>query len=115
MTDSDELQFVAPSYRQVLNSEGLTAFVNGSYSWGRPGTEALRVLDYKTRSTIVEAGVYQPIIRSRERNLTLTGLAFISDNYSFTNLDRDRAVPGRPAARRAAARRRRRRRQPQRH
>jgi hemolysin activation/secretion protein len=86
VTEIRELQFVGGNYRHVVNSEGLTAFVNGSYSWGRPGTQALRDLDYRTRSTIVEAGMYQPIIRARERNLTLTGFAFLSDNYSFINL-----------------------------
>ena len=86
VTEIRELQFVGGSYRHVVNSEGLTGFVNASYSWGRPGTAALRDLDYKTRSTVVEAGMYQPIIRARERNLTLTGFAFISENYSFTNL-----------------------------
>ena len=82
VTDINELQFVAPSYRQVLNSEGLTAFINASYSWGRPGTDILRLLDYRTESTIVEGGFYSPIIRQRERNLTLTALAFLSDTYS---------------------------------
>jgi hemolysin activation/secretion protein len=77
-----ELHFVAPSYRQVLNSEGLSAFVNASYAWGRPGTAALELLEYATRSTVVEAGMSFPVIRSRERNLTLTGLAYISDNHS---------------------------------
>ena len=32
-----ELQYLAGSYRQVLTAEGLTLFVNGSYSWGHPG------------------------------------------------------------------------------
>jgi hemolysin activation/secretion protein len=86
VTDFNELQLVAPAYRHVLNSEGLTAFVNGSYSWGRPGTRELRELDYRTRSTVVEAGLFQSIIRSRERNLTLSGLVYMSDNYSYTNL-----------------------------
>ena len=66
----------------MLNSEGLTAFVNASYGWGRPGTEMLERSNYKTRSTLVEAGLSFPVIRSRERNLTLTGLAFVSDNHS---------------------------------
>lgn len=86
VTDIRELQFVGPAYRHVLTSEGLTAFANASYSWGRPGTAALRELDYRTRSTVAEAGLYYPVIRARERNLTLTGLAFMSENYSFTNL-----------------------------
>ena len=70
-----------------------------SYSWGRPGTPQLRELDYKTRSTIVEAGVYYPVIRSRENNLTVTGLAFMSENYSFTNLTSTDPFRRRPAAR----------------
>ena len=87
VTQIEELQFAAASYRQVLTSEGLTAFANASYSWGRPGTPQLRELDYKTRSTVTEAGMYYPVIRSREANVTLTGLAFMSESYSFTNLD----------------------------
>jgi hemolysin activation/secretion protein len=74
-----ELQYVAANYRQVLTSEGLTAFANGSYSWGRPGTRELELLEYKTRSTYVEAGLYYPMVRSRERNLTLAALGFLSD------------------------------------
>ena len=33
----EELQFVAANYRQVLNSEGLTAFANASYGVGQAG------------------------------------------------------------------------------
>jgi hemolysin activation/secretion protein len=77
-----ELQYVAGYYRQVLSSEGLTAFVDGSYSWGTPGTLDLESLRLATNSGIGEAGLSYPVIRSRERNLTLTGLAFLSDNYS---------------------------------
>jgi len=86
-TQLEELQFAAASYRHVLTSEGLSAFANTSYSWGRPGTPQLRELDYKTRSTVAEAGVFYPFIRSREANVILTGFAFMSENYSFTNLD----------------------------
>lgn len=66
----------------MLNSEGLTAFVNASYAWGKPGTEILEILDFKTRSTLIEAGMWFPVIRSRESNLTVTGLAFVSDSHS---------------------------------
>ena len=76
-----QLQYIAGYYKQVLNSEGLTVFVDGSYSWGRPGTQALEILDYATRSTYGEAGAYYPVVRARERNLTITALAFMSDNY----------------------------------
>jgi hemolysin activation/secretion protein len=75
-----ELQFVQGVYRQVLTSEGLTAFVNASYGWGKPGIPAFALSDYATRSTYGEAGVSYPVYRSRERNLTLSGLVFLSDS-----------------------------------
>jgi hemolysin activation/secretion protein len=78
----EELQYLAASYRQVLNSEGLTAFVNASYGFGRPGTDVLRSLDYRTRSTIVEGGLSYPVIRTREKNLILTALAFMTNDES---------------------------------
>jgi hemolysin activation/secretion protein len=94
-----ELQYIYGNYKRVLNSEGLTAFVDGSYGWGKPGTETLELLDFATRSTLIEAGAFYPVIRSREKNLTLTGLAFMSDNYSDIlqqafNVDRLRGFRG---------------------
>jgi hemolysin activation/secretion protein len=79
-TQLEELEYLYAGYKQVLTSEGLTAFVNGSYSWGRPGTPELQLFNYKTRSTYAESGFYFPVVRSRERNLTVTGLGFLSDN-----------------------------------
>jgi hemolysin activation/secretion protein len=81
-----ELQYAAANYRQVLTAEGLFAFVNASYGFGHPGTDILQSLDFKTASTYVEAGLAYPVIRSREKNLTLSGLAFMSDNVSDTNV-----------------------------
>jgi hemolysin activation/secretion protein len=83
-TTTEELEYYAANWRQVLTSEGLVAFVNSSYSWGHPDVPVLKTLDFKTRSLYVEGGFAQNIIRSREKNLTLTGLAFASDNT--TNL-----------------------------
>jgi len=79
----EELQYYAINYRQVLTSEGLTGFINASHGFGRPGTDLLRSLEYKTRSTVVEAGLSYPVIRTRETNLTLTGLGFLTDDESF--------------------------------
>src|SRR5450830_1804310 len=92
-----QLQYLSGTYKQVLTSEGLTAFADGSYSWGRPGTAPLELLKYGTRSTLIEAGAFYPLVRARERNLTLTGLAFMSDNYSDIldapfNIDRMRGA-----------------------
>ena len=77
-----ELQYLAATYRQVLNSEGLNGFINASYGTGKPGTAQLELLEYKTRSTVVEAGLAYPVIRSREKNLTLTGLGFMTNDDS---------------------------------
>jgi hemolysin activation/secretion protein len=98
-----QLQYIYGGYKQVLTSEGLTAFVDGSYSWGKPGTEPLELLKYATRSTYGEAGLFYPVVRARERNLTLTGLAFMSDNYSDIlespfNVDRLRGLRGKADA-----------------
>jgi hemolysin activation/secretion protein len=79
----EELQFLAASYRQVLNSEGLTAFINASHGFGRPGTEVLRAIDYRTRSSVMEGGFSYPIIRTREKNLTLTGLGYLTNDDSY--------------------------------
>ena len=84
--DFQELQYFAANWRQVLNAEGLYAFVNASYGYGRPGTDVLQALAFRTASTVVEAGLASPVIRTRETNLTLSGLAFMSDNVSDTNI-----------------------------
>jgi hemolysin activation/secretion protein len=81
-TTTQELEYFAANWRQVLTSEGLVAFINSSYGYGHPDVALLKNFDFKTRSLYVEGGFAQNIIRSREKNLTLTGLAFMSDNTS---------------------------------
>jgi hemolysin activation/secretion protein len=97
-TQNEELQYYAAGYRQVLTAEGLWWFVNASHGPSRPGTQELVVLDYKTLSTIVESGIAAPVIRSREANLTLSGLVFASESTSdmleglFQTVDRLRGI-----------------------
>jgi hemolysin activation/secretion protein len=78
----NELEYVAANYRQVLTSEGLTFFADGSYTWGTPGTAQLEILQYRTLGPYGDAGFSYPVVRSREKNLTLSGLFFASDNES---------------------------------
>lgn len=88
-----ELQYVAANYRQVLTSEGLTAFATASYTWGKPGPPVAQILDYKTRNPYAEAGLSYPWIRSREKNLTFSGLFFLNDadaNFGDIPFNRDR-------------------------
>ena len=80
--DLSELQYMAASYRQVLNSEGLTFFASASNSRGKPGTPELRLLEYKTRSNVFEGGVSYPFIRLREKNLIVSGSFFATDDRS---------------------------------
>jgi hemolysin activation/secretion protein len=105
--ETRELQYAAGAWRQVLNSEGLYAFANYSYSWGRPGTEALELLKYKTRATYGEAGLAYPVIRAREENLLMSAYGFVSDADGIIFDDPLTAEHARPAARRPAAGRRR--------
>jgi hemolysin activation/secretion protein len=92
-----ELQYYLASYRQVLTGEGLTIFFNNSYTRSKPGTETLRLLEYKTRGDLFEAGVLYPFIRSRERNAVATALFFMSNDRSdildsLNTLDKIRGV-----------------------
>lgn len=92
-----ELHYLAGSYRQVLSPEGLAAFVNASTGYGRPGINELQVLDYKTRSNYLDAGLTYPLIRQREKNLAFSALWFMTHDQSdilatVNSLDRLRGV-----------------------
>lgn len=78
--ETRELQYVALGYRQVLTSEGVALLANGKYSWGRPGTEPLELLEFDSHSFAADAGLSLPVIRSREQNVTLAALGFFSDD-----------------------------------
>lgn len=75
-----ELQYIAGNYRQVLTAEGLTLFADASYTWGKPGTVQLETLQYRNLGPYADVGLMFPLIRLRERNLSISGLAFASDN-----------------------------------
>ena len=79
-TQMQELQYYAAGYRQVLTAEGLWAFVNASHAPSHPGTYALTSIEYKSLSDILEAGLAAPVVRTREKNLTLTGLFYSNDS-----------------------------------
>ena len=78
----NELNYAALNYRQVLTGEGLAWFADGSYTWGSPDTAALDALQYRTFGPYADAGLSYPLLRSRERNLTISGLFFAWDTQS---------------------------------
>ena len=73
---TEELKYIYGQYSQVLNAEGLLFFVDGSTGYGRPGTPDLVTLNYRSMSNVYETGLTYPFIRSREKNLSATVLAF---------------------------------------
>ena len=78
------LEYLSGGYRQVLTSEGLSLFVDANHSQGRPGTPPLEALQYAVRGTNLDAGLAFPIIRQREQNLSVSGLAFAENDDAFT-------------------------------
>ncbi|MEP0313229.1 ShlB/FhaC/HecB family hemolysin secretion/activation protein [Hyphomonas sp.] len=78
--ETSELQYVGLDYSQVLNSEGLTLFGDASYSWGEPGTVPLQLLEYQSLGLFVEGGLSYPVIRSRDKNLSVSGLFFLNNS-----------------------------------
>ena len=77
---TQELKYIYGQYGQVVMAEGLLFFIDASDGVGRPGTPELQALDYRTKSTVVETGLTYPFVRTRERNLSATALAFASHN-----------------------------------
>lgn len=77
---TDELLYVALDYRQVISSEGLTLFANASYTWGEPGTPPLLILEYNSLGLNIETGLRYPLIRSREKNLAVSGRFFYNNS-----------------------------------
>ena len=78
---TQELQYYSAIYRQTLTAEGLTYFLTGSYGFGRPDLGiGQQFLLYKTKSLYLESGLSYPIIRARERNLSVAGVLFASDD-----------------------------------
>ena len=77
-----ELNYAALGYKQVLTSEGLTFFADGSDAWGTPGTVQLESLLYRTLGPYADAGFSFPALRSREKNITLSTLVYGSNNES---------------------------------
>jgi hemolysin activation/secretion protein len=78
--ETQELKYIYGQYSQVLVPEGLTWFADGSNGWGRPETPELQALKYHTKSTVFETGFTYPVLRTRERNFSVTGLWFMSHN-----------------------------------
>jgi hemolysin activation/secretion protein len=83
----EELKYIFGQYSQVLNAEGLLFFVDASDGWGRPELSSdfqAIAPNYRTKSVVLETGLTFPWIRTRERNLSTTVLAFVSNNEAFT-------------------------------
>lgn len=79
-TETKEMQFLKVALSALLHPEGLEGFANASISHGEPGTEALRLLMFTSRSIAFEAGLSLPVLLTREKSLTLSALMFTTDS-----------------------------------
>lgn len=77
--DHDELAYIAADAAFVLNGEGLKLAFSGYHSEGEPGINELQELRFAGNSQGVRATLSSPVIRTREENLTLSGIIFADD------------------------------------
>jgi len=67
----------------VLNSEGLTGFVNASYGFGRPGTDQLRAFDYHNALDRGRSGPELSGDPHAREEPDVTGLGFMTDDEAL--------------------------------
>lgn len=72
--DIDELKFFHLQHLQVINGEGLTLALDLKHTRTEPGLAALNLLNVETEGDNFGVALRYPLIRSRERNLTLSGM-----------------------------------------
>ena len=77
--ETEQLRYVEGSWKQVLTSEGLTFSFTGSYNTGIPGLPPLQALNYDSAGVLFTAMLSYPLIRTRDENLTLSGILFTED------------------------------------
>ncbi|MEH3104249.1 MAG: hypothetical protein PGN12_10125 [Sphingomonas phyllosphaerae] len=68
---SDAYWNVAGDYATVLDHDGLSLSVSGSYAHTRPTTPLLHLLGYQGSATTGRVALSYPVIRSRTQNLSL--------------------------------------------
>lgn len=69
--NAEELRYFEASHSSILNGEGTTLTVAASRILSHPGN-TLKVIDTKSESRVLSAGLAHPVIRSRLMNLTGT-------------------------------------------
>ena len=74
--DADGFKYGSARYEQVLNTDGLTLALGGSYSNDVPLKGILKAIDFKGNNSTGSLDVTWPLIRSRPENLTL-GAGFL--------------------------------------
>jgi len=80
----DELHYYSLSHAQVLNSEGTTFKATSSYSESFPGSELLRDIEQQSESFSFSVGLNQPLIRTRQMNLSVSTKFDFKDSESIS-------------------------------
>jgi hemolysin activation/secretion protein len=76
---SGELTYLYGRADTLINNEGTVLGLTGTFSHSKPGTPALKALNFKTRGWTTTADLSHPIIRSRSLNFDLTGSFDVRD------------------------------------
>lgn len=80
----DELHYYSLTHSQVLNSEGTTFRASSTYSESEPGSDVLRSIDQNSDSFSFSVGLEQPIIRTRQMNLSASTRFDFKDSKSLS-------------------------------
>jgi len=80
--DTKELEFYYGQLSVPLTAEGLSFHTVGSYSQAEPGLPILRLIEQKSESWAASLGLTYPIIRTRNKNLTISFDLFAKETES---------------------------------
>jgi len=83
-TETKELGYLSLDHSETINSEGTKLRFSVINSKSSPGTELLESVDQKSNSKTVSVTISHPIIRSRQKNISLYGSLVAKNSESFT-------------------------------
>jgi hemolysin activation/secretion protein len=75
----DELTYLHGRFETLVNAEGTSIALDGSWSQSQPGTTPLKAVDFKGAGRSLSFEVSRSLVRSRARNIRLTGQFEVDD------------------------------------
>ncbi len=90
--NSTELQYLSGTYHQAILANGLYFEANAYGSRGDPNLPATSAINFRANSDGVEGGFTQPLMRTREQNLSISALGFAEHAFSEHSVRRSRTI-----------------------